>query len=88
MNSNLEYKDNEQGGLNILRDGDKIGQISGGEIGVGHKKFWDIAHGVTEAPASEWSYWLKDCKADEYVNACALSSINQAKALAEHHFNK
>lgn len=86
----LEYIENENRSVAISLCGETIGHITGGEVGVDirRKKFWDLATGATEAPSPEFSYWLKDLKAEEYVNSAPISTINQAKALAEYHFNK
>jgi len=86
----LQYLEKENRSVAVSRNGEEIGAISGGEAGIDcrSRKFWDVATGATEAPAPVWSYWLKDLRTAEYVNSAPLSTINQAKALAEYHFNK
>lgn len=87
---NLEYIENSKRSVVVVAEGAEIGMITGGESGIDcrSKKFWDIATGIRKAPSPEWSYWLKDLRSEEYVNCEPLSSINQAKALAEYHFKK
>lgn len=83
----LEYIAASEGKILILLNGQEVGSISGGENGVDSKLFWNIATGNTEAPKPEFSYWLRDLRAvPECINSAPLTTINQAKALAEYHF--
>jgi hypothetical protein len=83
---NLEYKTTPEGKVIISLNGEEIGSITGGEKGLGGKAFWDVATGQKTAPEPEYSYWLKDYSTSDYINSKGLTTINQAKALAEHHF--